>query len=61
MFSSSKKKRKSVVLEIDLEDGKVKKFKFYRAVIKSIARLTYQEAENIFLEKIKTISFFQLS
>ena len=51
MFSSSKKKRKSVVLEIDLDDGKVKKFKFYRAVIKSIARLTYQEAENIFRKK----------
>ena len=52
------KKRKSVVLEIDLQDGKVKKFKFYRAVIKSIARLTYQEAENIFLEKNKNNKLF---
>ena len=60
MFSSSKKKRKSVVLEIDLDDGKVKKFKFYRAVIKSIARLTYQEAENIFLEKNKNNKLFSI-
>ena len=55
-----KKKRKSVVLEIDLDDGKVKKFKFYRAVIKSIARLTYQEAENIFLEKNKNNKLFSV-
>ena len=55
-----KKKRKSVVLEINLEDGKVKKFKFYRAVIKSIARLTYQEAENIFLEKNKNNKLFPI-
>ena len=55
-----KKKRKSVVLEIDLDDGKVKKFKFYRAVIKSIARLTYQEAENIFLEKNKNNKLFSI-
>ena len=55
-----KKKRKSIVLEIDLEDGKVKKFKFYRAEIKSIARLTYQEAENIFLEKSKKNKLFPI-
>ena len=54
------KKRKSVVLEIDLEDEKIKKFKFYRAVIKSIARLTYQEAENIFLEKNKNNKLFPI-
>ena len=55
-----KKKRKSVVLEIDLEGGKIKKFKFYRAVIKSVARLTYQEAENIFLEKNKNNKLFSI-
>ncbi len=55
-----KKKRKSIVLEIDLEGGKVKKFKFYRAEIKSIARLTYQEAENIFLEKSKKNKLFPI-
>ena len=55
-----KKKRKSVVLEIDLDDGKIKKFKFYRAVVKSIARLTYQEAENIFLEKNKNNKLFSI-
>ena len=54
------RKRKSVVLEIDIESGKVKKFKFYRAVIKSVARLTYQEAENIFLEKDKSNKLFSI-
>ena len=54
------RKRKSVVLEIDIESGKVKKFKFYRAVIKSVARLTYQEAENIFLEKNKSNKLFSI-
>ncbi len=55
-----RKKRKSVVLEIDLDDGKVKKFKFHRAIIKSIARLTYQEVENIFLEKNKNNKLFSV-
>ena len=55
-----KKKRKSLVLEIDIESGKIKKFKFYRAIIKSVARLTYQEAENIFLEKNKSNKLFSI-
>ena len=46
-----KKKKKSIVLEIDLDDGKVKKFKFYRAVIKSIPRLTYKRGRKYFFRK----------
>ena len=47
MFSSSKKKE-SVSFEIDLEMVKLKDFKIHRAIIISVARLTYQEVEKVF-------------
>ena len=47
------KRRKSIVIEINLKDGVVQDFKVHRAIIKSVARLTYQEVEKIFLTKDK--------
>ena len=47
------KKRKSIVIEINLKDGIVKNFKVHRAIIKSVSRLTYEQVENIFLTKDK--------
>ena len=47
------KKRKSIVIEINLKDGIVKNFKIHRAIIKSVSRLTYEQVENIFLTKDK--------
>ena len=55
-----KKIRKSVVVEINLNNGKLENFKIHRALIKSVARLTYKQAEEIFLSKDSNKKIFPL-
>ena len=55
-----KKIRKGVVVEINLNNGKLENFKIHRALIKSVARLTYKQAEEIFLSKDSNKKFFPL-
>ena len=37
-------------MEINLNNGKLENFKIHRALIKSVARLTYKQAEGIILD-----------
>ena len=46
-----KKKRKCIVIEVNFENDNFKDFKIHRAVIRSVARLTYKGVEEIYSTK----------
>ena len=51
-----KKERKCIVVEVNFEKNKFKDFKIHRAIIISVARLTYNEVERIYKKKNKKIN-----
>jgi ribonuclease R len=46
-----KKKRKCIVIEVNFLNDNFKDFKIHRAIIRSVARLTYKEVEEIYTTK----------
>ena len=50
------KERKCIVVEVNFEKNKFKDFKIHRAIIISVARLTYDEVEEVYKKKIKKIN-----
>ena len=52
--------RACLVLEIDIKDFRIVKFKIHRAKIISIARLTYNQVDKIFFSKLKTNKYHKI-
>ena len=46
-----KKRRKCIVIEVNFLNDNFKDFKIHRAIIRSVARLTYKEVEEIYTTK----------
>ena len=46
-----KKKRKCIIIEVNFQNDNFKDFKIHRAIIRSVARLTYKEVEEIYTTK----------
>ena len=54
------KERKCIVVEVNFEKNKFKDFKIHRAIIISVARLTYDEVEEVYKKKNKKNKYFDL-
>ena len=54
------KKRKSIIVEINFQNGKYKNFKIHRGIIKSFARLTYKQVEGFFFTNKKQCKLTKL-
>ena len=54
------KKRACLVIEIKIKDLKVKSFDIHRAKIISVARLTYNQVDEIYFNKLRTNKHFLL-
>ena len=50
------KERKCIVVEVNFKSDNLKDFKIHRAIIKSVARLTYSEVEEVYKKKIQKIN-----
>ena len=53
-------KKKCVIIEVDLYLGKIQSFKIHRGIIKSIARLTYDEVDDIYFSKKTSSKYYDL-
>ena len=54
------KKRKCIIVEVNLINKKIKDFKIHRGIIKSFGRLTYEEVERIYNRKETRNKYFKL-
>ena len=54
------KERKCIVVEVNFKNDNLKDFKIHRAIIKSVARLTYSEVEEVYKKKNTKNKHFKL-